>query len=95
MLFMDQNRRNILVRCLTTVLGQEYEVLPLLDLRELNGGQPLVNKDDPADAVYFVVSDRQRVLLCRIVEISIKLNNLEFLFKKMIRVTITKHLLSW
>lgn len=62
---MDQNRRNILVRCLTTVFGKGHdtliaEVLPLLELLELNGGQTLVNKDDPADAVYFVVSGRLR-----------------------------------
>jgi NTE family protein len=65
---MDQNRRNTLVKCLATVFGPGQdslieEILPHLDLVELNGGQTLVQKADPADAVYFVVSGRLRALV--------------------------------
>jgi NTE family protein len=62
---MDQNRRNILINSLTTVFGPGHdslieEILPNLKLLELNGGQTLVRKGDPADAVYFVLSGRLR-----------------------------------
>src|SRR5690554_1882710 len=62
---MDQNRHNILVKCLTMTFGEGHdslikEILPHLDLLELNGGQTLVHKGDPADTVYFVVSGRLR-----------------------------------
>jgi NTE family protein len=65
---MDQNRHNILVKCLATAFGEGQdslieEILPHLDLLELNGGQTLVQKADPADAVYFVVSGRLRTYL--------------------------------
>lgn len=62
---MDQKRRTILVKSLTSVLGSGQDslieqILPHLELLELNGGQTLVHKGDPADAVYVVVSGRLR-----------------------------------
>jgi NTE family protein len=62
---MNQSRRDVLVGCLSAILGEGHdsliaEALPLLEWVELNGGQTLVREGDPADAVYFVVSGRLR-----------------------------------
>lgn len=56
---MNKKQHNSLVKCLTSIFGEGNsmlieDIIPHLELHELNGGQKLLNKNDTADAVYFV-----------------------------------------
>ncbi|MEX0721264.1 MAG: cyclic nucleotide-binding domain-containing protein [Balneolaceae bacterium] len=64
---MNQTQQSVLVESLQTIFGEKSsslisDTLPLLDWMELKGGQTLIQKNDTADAVYFVVSGRFRIL---------------------------------
>ena len=65
-----QARRDLLVGCLASIFGDGHdalvaEAIPLLDWVELKGGETLVQRGDPAAAVYFVVSGRLRTHVAR------------------------------
>lgn len=67
---MNQNQRDALVDCLTTMFGPVSEALiedaiPLLEWVELTGGQTLFDEGDPPDSVYFVLSGRLRSYVMR------------------------------
>jgi NTE family protein len=62
---ITQNQRETLTTCLTRIFGRVDgrfvdAALPLLEWKELTGGETLMREGDPADGVYFVISGRLR-----------------------------------
>ena len=62
---MNQNHRDTLATCLTQIFGRVEDAfvdaaMPMLDWKELTGGETLMEEGDPANGVYFVISGRLR-----------------------------------
>ncbi len=62
---MNQNHRDTLATCLTQIFGRVEDAfvdaaMPMLEWKEMTGGETLIEEGDPANGVYFVISGRLR-----------------------------------